>query len=195
MSEKELVQRAQSGDFEAFSELIELHKATIYALARRLAGNSEDADDIVQDTFLKAIDKIDQFQLKSSFGTWLYAIALNQARAMFTKRKQADLREIDDYIDTAKKGGHVSSTDGLHEWQNPHDLLEEEELRDVLDQAIAELPYMYREAFVLRYLEELPVKEVARTIGETEAATKSRILRARLALREKLAGVFEGNHG
>ena len=192
MSEQELVRRAQAGDFNAFTELVNAHKSKIYALARKLAGNVEDAEDIVQETLLKAIDKIDQFRLEASFGTWLYTIALNQARAMFAKQKQTELRTIEEYLPPRLKGGDPEQpVHPLHDWRDPDKLLETEELRKVLDKAIGELPYKYREAFVLRYIEELPVKEVARIINESEAATKSRILRARLALREQLAELFE----
>ncbi|MBU0984140.1 MAG: RNA polymerase sigma factor [candidate division Zixibacteria bacterium] len=196
MNEKELVKKAQAGDFEAFTDLINAHKSTIYGLARRLAGNQEDAEDIVQDTFLKAIDKIDQFRLESSFGTWLYTIALNQARGMFSRRQQTDIRTIEEYL-PGGQSGHDHSGDGyqLFDWQNPESLLENSQLREIIDRLISELPYKYREAFVLRYLEELPVKEVARQINESEAATKSRILRARLALRDQLSDIFEAEHG
>jgi len=199
MSEKELVQRAQAGDFGAFSELISTHKPRIYGLALKLAGNEEDAEDILQDTFLKAIDKIDQFRQESSFGTWLYAIALNEARAMLQKRKQADLRPIEEYMPSGHHGDenvHLEDHPGtvsprLFDWKDPEKLFEAQELRQTINHLVAELPYDYREAFVLRYIEELSVKEVAEKIGESEAATKSRILRARLALRERLSEVFE----
>ena len=199
MSEKELVQRAQAGDFAAFTELINAHKPRIYGLALKLAGNNEDAEDILRDTFLKAIDKIDQFRLESSFGTWLYAIALNQARALFNKRKQTDLKPIEEYLptgpsvdsDTLVKGEHAHGAAHLFDGKDPEKLFETQELRQTINRLVSELPYKYREAFVLRYIEELSVKEVARQIGESEAATKSRILRARLALREQLSEVFE----
>lgn len=202
MTEQELVQRAQAGDFEAFNELIGTHKPRIYGLALKLAGNAEDAEDILQDTFLKAIDKIDQFRQESSFGTWLYAIALNEARAMFQKRKQADLRPLDEYLPSGHHGDDNLRLDGDHgseiprlfDWKDPEKLFETEELRKIINRLVAELPYPYREAFVLRYVEELSVKEVAEKIGESEAATKSRILRARLALRERLSEVFEERH-
>lgn len=193
MSETELVRRAQAGDFDAFTELVNAHKAKIYALAKKLSGNTEDAEDIVQETLLKAIDKIDQFRLEASFGTWLYTIALNQARAMYARRKQTDLRPIDDYL-PSKSGSDRPTTHALYDWRDPASEMEADELRRVMDSLIAELPYKYREAFVLRYVEELSVKEVAQAINESEAATKSRILRARLALREQLAEMFEERH-
>ena len=200
MTEQELVQRAQAGDFEAFSELISTHKPRIYGLALKLAGNDEDAEDILQDTFLKAIDKIDQFRGDSSFGTWLYAIALNEARALFHKRKQADLRPIEEYLPSGHHGDENMALDDhagaprLFDWKDPEKLFETNELRQIINRLVAELPYVYREAFVLRYIEELSVKEIAEKIGESEAATKSRILRARLALRERISEVFEERH-
>lgn len=188
MDERELVARAKGGDFAAFQELIQAHQARIYGLARKLAGNKEDAEDIVQETFLKAVDKIDQFRGDSAFGTWLYSIALNAARALYARGRQAELKPIEEYL----PGGHGNDHrhPQLFDWGDPHRELEQDELRRIIDEAVAALPYKYREAFLLRYIEELPVKEVARLINESEAATKSRILRARLALRDRLAAVF-----
>ena len=195
MNEKELVQRAQAGDFKAFAELIGAHKSKIYGLARKLSGNDQDAEDIVQDTFLKAIDKIDQFRQEASFGTWLYTIALNESRAHFAKRKQSDLKPIEEYLPAGHAGDHQTADHHrLFDWQDPGRVMEKEELRRTIDRYIAELPYKYREAFVLRYVEEMSVKEVAKAINESEAATKSRILRARLALRDQLAEFFEERH-
>jgi RNA polymerase sigma-70 factor (ECF subfamily) len=197
MDEKELIQRAQSGDFEAFNALIEANKAKIYALAHKLAGSREDAEDIVQETFLKAIDNIDRFRGESSFGTWLYTIALNQARAQYAKAKQFDLKPVEDYLPAAHEHNHGQGHDQfkLFDWDDPHRILETSQLREIIDKEIAKLPYKYREAFVLRYVEELPVKEVARITRESEAATKSRILRARLALRDALSHIFEERYG
>lgn len=188
MNEKELVQQAQNGDYEAFARLISTHQSAIYGLARRLAGNEQDAEDIVQDTLLKAIDKIDQFRAESSFGTWLYAIALNQARALLGQRKKSDLRPIEEYLPDSR---NEAETRELYDWSDPASRLEAQELKTLIDRLVSELPYNYREAFLLRYNEELPVKEIAAITGESVAATKSRILRARLALREQLSLYFE----
>ena len=188
MNEKELVKKAQDGDYEAFAQLISAHQNAVYGLARRLAGNEQDAEDIVQDTFLKAIDKIDQFRAEAAFGTWLYAIALNQARALLGKRKQTDLRPIEDYLPGSHTGNEAKE---LYDWRDPATRLESNELRELIDRLVSELPYKYREAFLLRYNEELSVKEIATMTGESVASTKSRILRARLALREQLSQYFE----
>ncbi len=193
MSERELIARMRAGDFEAFSELIDAHKDKIYALVHRLAGNKENAEDIVQETFLKAIDNIGQFRGESSFGTWLYAIALNLSRAHFAREKQADLRPIESYLPSQGEAavGHAN----LMDWQNPHKILESNELRETIGRALDSLPYKYREAFLLRYHNELSVKEIAKLTGQSVASAKSRILRARLALREYLAKAFEGGYG
>lgn len=123
MSERELLAKAQSGDFKAFIELVDAHKGKVYAMVRRLAGNEQDAEDIMQDTLLKAIDKIDQFRGDASFGTWLYSIALNQSRAQFAKSKQADLKPIEDYLPMKSVTGSHDDI-GLFDWQDPHQLLE-----------------------------------------------------------------------
>jgi RNA polymerase sigma-70 factor (ECF subfamily) len=194
MSEKELIKRAQTGDFDAFVELVDMHKGKVYAMLRRLSGNDQDAEDIMQDTLLRAIDKIDQFRAESSFGTWLYSIALNMARGQFAKRKQVDLKPLEDYL-PGRGGEHQHEGSELFDWRDPHRLLEKDQLRSIINDAINELPYKYREAFLLRYIEELSVKEVARLTKQSEASAKSRILRARLALRETLSDTFEDEYG
>ncbi len=189
MNEKELVKKAQSGDFEAFSLLIEKYKNKIYNLGLKLSGDRHDAEDILQETFLKAVDNIDKFRGDSSFGTWLYAIAVNAVRVLHQSRKKAELRPIEEYLPS----GHGSGNDAkeLFEWGDPHELLEQKELNKVIDDALAEMPDKYSAPFILRYFEDLSVKEVADSMHLSVAATKSRILRARLALRERLSEVFK----
>jgi len=187
MDEKELIIRAQSGDFKAFSRLIESRKDKIYRLAMKLTGNRDDAEDIVQDTLMKAIDAIDKFRMESSFGTWLYTIALNNIRAHAGDKKREALRPIDDYL----PGSHSESTSKeLFDWGDPHQQFERKRLNDMIETALAELPLKYSAPFTLRYIEDMPVKEVARVLDLSLSAAKSRILRARLALREKLSNVF-----
>jgi RNA polymerase sigma-70 factor, ECF subfamily len=195
MDEKQLIEQAKGGDFSAFMELIDAHKVKLFSLVRRLAANEQDAEDIMQDSLIKAIDKIDSFRGDASFGTWLYAIALNEARGHLLREKQRDLQSIEDFMPghngRPEKGAAHHS---LFEWEDPHRKLESKELRHIIEEGLSELPYIYREAFILRFIEDLSVKEVAALIGETEAAAKSRILRARLALREFLAAKFEVSH-
>lgn len=189
MSEKELIQRAQAGDFEAFAQLVAKYQKQVFGLARRLTGNTQDAEDLVQETLLKAIDNIDKFRGDSAFGTWLYSIALNQGRAHYNRAKKSDLQSLDDLL-PLREHSHGVSSHHLHEWRDPHTLLETDELNRLIAAAFAELPPEYAIPFSLRYEEDLSIKEIAEVLGITEAATKSRVLRARLFMRNRLDAVL-----
>lgn len=196
MNEKQLITQAQGGNFDAFSQLVNTHKTKIYALALKMTGNNHDAEDIVQETLLKAIDNIDKFRGESSFGTWLYSIALNQARAYLIQQKKTDLKPIEEYLPgSAVKDINRKEEHHLFEWKDPHQMLEQEELRLIIDKGLASLPPEYREVFILRYYDELSIKEISTLINESVAATKSRVLRARLSLRDYLAREFEDKYG
>lgn len=196
MSERELIKRAKNGDFSAFAELIAPEKARIFGLALKMTGNRSDAEDVMQDSLIKAIDNIDRFREESSFGTWLYSIALNQARSLIAKQKQIELKPIEDYLPAGTEDDlHGTGSQRLFDWQDPHKLLENQELRTIIEQGLSELPPKYREAFLLRYYEQLSIKEIAELIGESVAAAKSRVLRARLALRDHLSKAFEDSYG
>jgi RNA polymerase sigma-70 factor (ECF subfamily) len=188
--EKELVGRAQAGDFQAFTELIEGYRLKIFGLASKLAKNRDDADDIFQETFLKAIDNIRQFRAEASFGTWLYTIAVNIARARYSRESKVDLLPVDDYL-PAGHGHSEVSDDQLFDWDDPLSKLTSREVQDRLDKAIRSLPLKYRIPFLLRYMQDMPVQEVAETLKLSLPAAKSRILRARLALRKTLNDYFE----
>ena len=192
MDERKLIQLAQGGDFNAFNTLIAEHKDKVYRLALKLTGNREDAEDIVQETFLKAIDNIDKFRMEASFGTWLYTIALNNVRAHAGKDKRMPLKPIEEYLPS----GHTSDAGELFEWGDPHQIFENKQLQEIIEKALADMPIKYSTPFVLRYMEEMSINEVAEMLKLSLPATKSRILRARLALREKLEDVFrERVHG
>jgi len=182
MNEKELILAAQSGDFKAFSELIGQHKDKIYRLALKLSNNREDAEDILQETFLKAVDNIDKFRLDSSFGTWLYSIALNQFRARVAVQKRMDLKPIDDYL----PGSHSGENENLFDWGDPYKIIEKKQMQELIDSILSSMRHIYSTPFILRYFEDMSVKEVASMLKLSIPATKSRILRARLELREKL---------
>ncbi|MFH2048524.1 MAG: RNA polymerase sigma factor [bacterium] len=195
MDERQLVAKAQSGDFDAFLLLVNDHKGKVYNLALKMTGSVQDAEDIVQDTLVKAIDKIDQFRGESAFGTWLYSIALNQTRALLATNKRTDLMPVEEYLPSNNLHDNQENSLRLFDWKDPHKLLEQNELRAIIDEAIETLPLKYKEAFILRYYEELSIKEVADLLGESVASAKSRVLRARLALRDHLSKVFEGHYG
>jgi RNA polymerase sigma-70 factor (ECF subfamily) len=196
MNERELIARAKAGDFEAFTALVNANKGRLYALALKMTGNPQDAEDIVQDTFLKAIDNIDKFREQSAFSTWLYSIGLNEARAHLARQKSTDLKPIEEYLPTrSAEEIHSANDHALFDWRDPHVELEDRELREVIDRVIAQLPFKYKEAFLLRYFEDLSIKEIAGIINESVASTKSRVLRAKLAIRDELSRVFEDRYG
>jgi RNA polymerase sigma-70 factor, ECF subfamily len=187
-NEAELVRKAQAGDFNAFGRLIEQYRPKIYGLALRLSKNRQDAEDIFQDTFLKAIDNIRRFRGDSSFGTWLYVIALNIVRARYKNRDRKELLPLDSYL--PEHTGHEGAEAELADWNDPLTRLAADELRDRLQAALDRLPLKYRMPFVLRYTQDMSVAEVASVLGLSTAAAKSRILRARLALQSFLHDLY-----
>jgi RNA polymerase sigma-70 factor (ECF subfamily) len=194
--ETELVKRAQAGDYQAFTELIERYRPKIFGLALKLAKNREDAEDIFQDTFLKAIDNIQKFRADSSFGTWLYAICVNAVRARYRRERKTELLPLEDYLPAGHDASDAAAT-RVTAWNDPLTRLTRDEVREILDKAIHELPLKYRIPFLLRYTQDMSVQEVADALDLKLANAKSRILRARLALRQALGEYFEedDHHG
>jgi RNA polymerase sigma-70 factor (ECF subfamily) len=187
INEKELVAKAQAGDFTAFTALIEEYRPRIFGLALKLAKNREDAEDIFQETFLKAIDNIKKFRAESAFGTWLYAIAVNVVRAKYSGENKKELLPLEDYLPSSHGHGHPDTDlPELLDWNDPLSKLTDDEVRKMIDTAIHELPLKYRTPFLLRYMQDMSLQEVADTLHLKLPAAKSRILRARLALRDKL---------
>jgi RNA polymerase sigma-70 factor, ECF subfamily len=188
MDEKYLIKRAQAGDFAAFQSLVEPHQKRLLVLAKRMTGNEQDAEDIVQDTLLKAIDNLERFRGESSFGTWLYSIALNAGRHHLVHQKHQAMTPIEDLLDGTI---HHHDSHHLREWRDPHSIMEAGEIRRFISEAVDEMPADYSIPFILRYEDELSIKEIAGILKLSEAATKSRVLRARLYLREKLDSVLK----
>lgn len=188
MDERKLIAQAQAGDFTAFESLVEPHEKRLFALAKRMTGNEQDAEDIVQDTLLKAIDKLQTFRAESSFGTWLYSIALNAGRHHLVHQRRQTMAPIEDLLAGTS---HHQDSHHLREWRDPHSVMESDEIRRFISEAVDELPAEYSVPFILRYEDELSIKEIADLLKLSEAATKSRVLRARLFLREKLDSVLK----
>ena len=191
MDEAELVKKAKAGDGEAFNELAKMYYDRIYRLGLKVSGNEEDASDIMQETFLKAVDRIESFRGESSFGTWLYSIAMNVMRTCFARRKKTRLRPIEDYLPEHGES-HGSS---LLDWDDPHRMFEKGEIQGIIDDFLAGIPEENSTPFILRYIDEMPVREIAEVMGLSVPAVKSRILRARLALREHISSRMEEKTG
>jgi RNA polymerase sigma-70 factor, ECF subfamily len=186
--EGELVSRAQSGDNEAFAELVGRYQNTIYRLARNITQSNEDAEDVLQETFLKAYSHLDGFQRNSKFYTWIVRIAVNESLMKLRKRKSDRTVPLDEPLDT----GEESVAREIAVWEdNPEQRYSREEMHEILDEAVESLKPDFRTIFVLRDIEELSTEETAEALGISIPAVKSRLLRARLALREKLTRKFK----
>jgi RNA polymerase sigma-70 factor, ECF subfamily len=183
-----LVAQAQGGGVEAFTELVNRYEGNIYRLARHIIQNPEDAEDVLQETFLKAYEHLKDFQGNSKFYTWLVRIAVNQSLMKLRKRKSDASVSLDDPFDT----GEESLTREIAVWEpNPEQTCSREELRDILRKAVESLPPAFRAVFALRDIEELSTEETAEMLNLSVPAVKSRLLRARLRLRDKLTRYFK----
>lgn len=186
--ESELVSKARAGDSAAFSELVNRYQNKIYRLAKHITQNDEDAEDVLQEAFLKAYEHLDGFQGNSRFYTWIVRIAVNEALMKLRKRKGDRFVSLDEPVET----GEEQVKREIAVWDdNPEQQYSQEEMRAILDEAIETLKPDFRTVFLLRDIEELSTEETAETLGISIPAVKSRLLRARLALREKLTRKFK----
>lgn len=186
--EAALVARAKAGDAAAFSELVQRYDRRVFRMAKQITQNDDDAEDVLQETFLKAYTHLDDFQGNSKFYTWLVRIAVNEALMKLRKRRSDRTVPLDEPIDT----GEDEVAREIAVWdQNPEETYSREELARILDEAIQSLKPAYRTVFVLRDIEELSIEETAEALGLSISAVKSRLLRARLQLRDKLTRQFK----
>jgi RNA polymerase sigma-70 factor (ECF subfamily) len=186
--ETALVESARNGNAAAFSELVTRYERKIYRLAKHITQNEEDAQDVLQETFLKAYSHLDTFQGQSKFYTWIVRIAVNEALMKLRKRKSDRTVSLDEPTDT----GEETVVREIAVWEdNPEQKYSREELRDILQKAVDSLKPAFRTVFVLRDMEDLSTEETASALGISIPAVKSRLLRARLQLREKLSKFFK----
>jgi RNA polymerase sigma-70 factor (ECF subfamily) len=191
-TELALVQAAQKGDVGAFEQLIKKYDRNVFRIAQHITQNREDAEDVVQDAFLKAYQKLDQFQGNSKFYTWIVRIAVNEALMKLRKRKSDKLVSMDEDVETDE--GTI--TREFADWSpNPEQQYNQAELNDILSRTIQGLPASFRTVFVLRDVEGLSTEETAEMLGLSVPAVKSRLLRARLQLRERLSRHFKTKKG
>ncbi len=186
--EAALVERARGGDDAAFAGLVEQYQRKIYRLARNITQNAEDAEDVLQDAFLKAYTNLGKFHGDSKFYTWIVRIAVNEALMKLRKRRGDKMVSLDEEIEL----GEESVTREIAVWDgNPEQTYSQEEMRKLLDDAIQSLKPTFRSVFQLRDVEELSTEETAEALELSVPAVKSRLLRARLQLRERLTKQFK----
>ena len=182
------IEDLRTGDRDAFEALVDEFSPKLHRLALRMLGDPFEAEDILQETFLKAYKNIGQFQGRSKIGTWLYRIAANEA-LMRLRKNQPDIVAIDEPLEMPD--GHLITRE-LKDWCClPESEFMSGESQDKLDTAITELSPALRSTFVLRDLHGLSTRESAEILDVSESAIKTRLLRARLQLRDSLSSYFE----
>ena len=181
-----LLDRVLCGDRRAFESLVRRHERRVFRVALAVLGNNEDAEEAMQDTFVRTFRHLDQFRKEARFSTWLTRIAVNEAiEKRNTRKNYAPLAE-------AETAEGILTPKRYEPWKtNPEEQYGRQEMHRIVEDAIRSLPEIYREAFVLRDIEGLSAKEASEVLGISVPALKSRLLRSRLLMRETLAEKFE----
>lgn len=189
LDDTELVRAAQRGDRRAFAQLVEKYEARVYNLARKMMRDPQDAEDVLQETFISVFRHLNDFQGDASFSTWLYRIATNAALMKLRARKPPAL-SLDEPIES---NGDELMPREIVDWNiTPEEAVLNDEVRAQMDAAVAALPESLRAVFVLRDIEGLSVQETADVLGISVPNVKTRLHRARLMLRESLSVYFKG---
>ncbi len=182
-----LVAAAKQGDGSAFTELVRRYERKIFRLAQNITQNREDAEDAMQEAFLKAYTHLDKFQGDSRFYTWLVRITVNEALMKLRKRRPGEF-SLDEPVETESEDLRPRE---VADWgPSPEQRFARSQLNEILTGAIEKLDPDFRIVFVLRDIEELSTEETARLLGLSVPAVKSRLLRARLRLRQRLNPIF-----
>ena len=183
-----LVTEAKAGSYEAFEDLVNRYEKKIYRLGMNITGNREDAEDVLQETFLKAFEHLADFRQDSRFYTWIVRIGVNEALMKLRKRRSEKMVPMDDLVGD---DGEVIPRE-FTDWKpNPEQQLTRVELEDILETAAKALPPTFRAVFFLRDVEELSTEETAKILNLSNGAVKARLFRARLRLREDLSKVLK----
>ena len=174
-----ILAQARAGNRDAFRTLVERHSRAVFRVAYRVTGNEQDAEDVVQETFLKAYAELSRFEARSGIGTWLHRIAANCAIDLLRKRPRNTVSHDD--TDAAPLVERLASSDA-----GPERQAQGRELRARVEDAMADLTPLERAAFTLRHLEQQPIEAIASTLGQHAAATRHSIFRAVAKMRRAL---------
>ena len=187
VTDAELVRRAKAGDLRAFEELVTRHERRVYTLALRILQNPHDAEDVTQQAFISSLEHLAGFREEASFATWLNRIATHAALKIIRKQRGLDTISLEAATEPQEDYDSIPHPEFIADWkQSPEQLVERNETRRLLDDALAQLDEKHRLVFVLRDVEGSSVRETAEALGLSEANVKVRLLRARLQLREQL---------
>jgi RNA polymerase sigma-70 factor (ECF subfamily) len=186
-TDAELTAQARGGDLAAFEALVSRHERRVFFLAFRMLQNQHDAEDVTQQAFLSALENLAGFRGEASFATWINRIATHAALKVIRKRQGLDTISLDAHQEPDEGYEGLARPEFIADWkQSPEQLVDRNETRRLLDEALARLDEKHRLVFLLRDVEGLSVRETAETLGLSEANVKVRLLRARLQLREQL---------
>ena len=189
--EAELIQRVCRGEHEAFYELVRPYERAVYFAAVGVVGNPADAEEVAQEAVLKAFNALSGFRSEAKFSTWLIQITINEARMRLRKDRRHLYESIDEQQE--EEEGPYRPRD-FADWRDiPSEELQRKELRSALQKAMAALGPKYREVLVLRDIQHVSIQETAKILGITEASVKTRLLRARLQMRDALAPGIDGS--
>ncbi len=190
-AELSLIQRVLGGEAEAFYELVRPYERGIFYAALSILSNDADAEEVCQEAILKAFKNLSYFRMEAKFSTWLTQIVINEARLKLRKDRRHLYESIDE--GTPDDEGDYIPRD-FADWRDiPSECLEKNELREALKKALASLKPKYREVFVMRDIQQISIAETAKALGITEASVKTRLLRARLMMRDALAPGIDGS--
>jgi RNA polymerase sigma-70 factor, ECF subfamily len=179
--DSELLLKAQAGDVAAFEGLVERHRGRVYGLALRMLNSSDDAAEVLQESFISAYRNLPNFRGDAQFGSWVYRIAANHALMRLRHRKVVS--QIESPLDEPTFNDRGSLVDEVSDFKDAEGEAMDNELRRAIEEASERLGPEYREVFVLKDLEGMSYEEIAEITGATVPAIKSRLHRARLSLR------------
>jgi RNA polymerase sigma-70 factor (ECF subfamily) len=185
----DLVRRAKAGDYQAFESLVVKYERILYTMARRILGASQDAEDVVQESYLSALEHLREFREEASFSTWISRIATNHALKILRKRRGLATVPLEDRL--ADRPEDIPQPEFIAPWsEDPAQAARDPRWRQAIDQALMHLDEKYRTVFVLRDLEGHSTEETAEALGISMSNAKVRLLRARLLLREEITRVL-----
>lgn len=197
-AESALIARAQDGDQDAFRELVEGHSTAVFRLAYRMMGSEENAEDVVQEAFLKAYRNLHRFDGRARFGTWLHRIAANSALDQLRRRQRHPEDQPSQPKDQQANGVDPLAHDPLARLESaepgPFRLAFSGEIERRLERALNDLTPLERTAFCMRHFEQQSIAEIGKALGSKTSATKQAVFRAVRKLRDDLAPLMETNH-
>jgi RNA polymerase sigma-70 factor, ECF subfamily len=183
-SEPEMIAAILAGDIQLYHELIHPYERSVYVMALSYMKNEADAEDVAQEAIVRAFRKLSSFRAESKFSTWLISITINEARTRLRRQVLVRMDSLDQLPDEDKS----LSPALLRDWREiPSEAIERDEVRKLIQQAVDQLPDIYREVFLLRDVEELSINEAAEVLKISIPSVKVRLHRARLMLQKQLA--------